>query len=145
MRSLRRSVARLPVARGPLQRAALAGMALLALGAVAVALPGGTKPTRLETFPVSGYLNKNAVAKCRLTTLDGKGVAGMGIDLYAVSVSSSTRIATRVPTDSLGYASATINLSQYTFGKAGTYSIQWHFAGNGAYAEPLPMATVTIR
>ena len=101
----------------------------------------GTRPTLMTTFPVVGRKNGSVVMSCRITDLNGKGIAGLQVDGYLLRLASSSRIVTRANTNSDGYASRTVSLSGY---QTGTYAVGWSFGGNGAYGASLPVSALSV-
>ncbi len=101
----------------------------------------GTRPTLMTTYPVVGRKNGSVILSCRITDLNGNGIAGLQVDGYLLRLASSSRIVTRANTNSDGYASRTVSLSGY---QPGTYVVGFSFGGNGSYGASLPVSTLSV-
>jgi hypothetical protein len=91
----------------------------------------GTTPTTLTTFAPRLLSGNRLEVTCRLTTLSGKGLAGMyPVRLFQIFPTYSVA-AGAANTDNGGYATLVIPKPP-----AGTM-LAWDYAGNGTYSRPL--------
>ena len=97
----------------------------------AQASPSGARPTVMSSVSITSVNSGTMRVAGRLTTLDGRPLAGMPVEVYAVGPAYFSRWYT-LHTDGNGYFGE--NMSKPGIGA----KLQIEIQGNGAYNRPLP-------